>query len=243
MREFDSTLPSISDSSLIPVLHQLSSQRPPPARLDALKVVDQDPCRSRSDQPQPRRKVQVGQARCPRADRSVARRPRGSSESPAVQGRERRVGSNKLERGRKEGRLRRRQGVLPELGAGHHRPTRRNEYHCRWFVLLLSTSHSILADLNSPCTAGPTHSNLGPKVRKAALDTRASKGRKLRYTPQDKIMNFMAPYQPEGAWHEEQVDELFGSLLGQRVQLEDEFMEVEEESPAMAAGLGGLRVF
>lgn len=148
MREFDSTLPSISVSSLIPVLHHLSSQRPPPARLDALKVVDQDSCRSGSDQPQSRRKVQVGQARCPRADRSVARRPRGSSESPAVQGRERRVGSNKLERGCKEGRLRRRQGVLPELGAGHHRPTRRNEYHCRWFVLLLSTSHFILADLS-----------------------------------------------------------------------------------------------
>jgi hypothetical protein len=59
-------------------------------------------------------------------------------------------------------------------------------------------------------------------------------------------MNFMAPFKPEGSWHDEQVDELFGSLLGQRVQLgdddEDNTMEGADE-PAADVGLGGLRVF
>jgi hypothetical protein len=56
----------------------------------------------------------------------------------------------------------------------------------------------------------------------------------------------MAPFKPEGSWHDEQVDELFGSLLGQRVQLgdddEDNTMEGADE-PAADVGLGGLRVF
>lgn len=100
--------------------------------------------------------------------------------------------------------------------------------------------------LNPWLAAGPTHSNLGPKVRKPTLDTRASKGRKLRYTPHDKIMNFMAPFKPEGSWHDEQVDELFGSLLGQRVQLGDDDDDDEmEDADGLApdVGLGGLRMF
>ena len=77
-----------------------------------------------------------------------------------------------------------------------------------------------------------------PKVRKATLDTRASKGRKLRFIPHEKMMNFMVPVPTEGVgggWHEEQVDELFGSLLGKRIG--------EDEEDAPAVGLGGLRVF
>lgn len=106
------------------------------------------------------------------------------------------------------------------------------------------SSTSPLTDRVAPSLSGPTHANLGPKVKKASLDTRASKGRKLRYTPHDKIMNFMAPFKPEGSWHDEQVDELFGSLLGQRVQLgeDDEEMEDADET-AGDVGLGGLRVF
>lgn len=64
-----------------------------------------------------------------------------------------------------------------------------------------------------------------PKQKKANVDTRASKGRKLRYHVHEKIQNFMAPI-PSGSWHEEQIDELFGSLLGQTLRV-DEDMEGE----------------
>jgi protein AATF/BFR2 len=50
------------------------------------------------------------------------------------------------------------------------------------------------------------------KVKKK-VDTKASKGRKLRYTVHEKIQNFMVPV-PRGTWHEEQTDDLFASLFG-----------------------------
>lgn len=50
------------------------------------------------------------------------------------------------------------------------------------------------------------------KIKKK-VDTKASKGRKLRYTVHEKIQNFMAPI-PGEIWHEEQTDELFASLFG-----------------------------
>lgn len=68
-----------------------------------------------------------------------------------------------------------------------------------------------------------------PKQKKANVDTRASKGRKLRYHVHEKIQNFMAPA-PSGTWHEEQVDELFGSLFGQRLQVDE---DVEEDEGAV----------
>ncbi|CDZ98178.1 Apoptosis antagonizing transcription factor/protein transport protein [Phaffia rhodozyma] len=91
-----------------------------------------------------------------------------------------------------------------------------------------------------------TFSNYGPKKHKPTLDTRASKGRKLRYTPQEKIMNFMVPERTEDLWQEEQVDELFGSLLGRTIREEievDENGEEIETGDAADHGLGGLRVF
>ena len=51
--------------------------------------------------------------------------------------------------------------------------------------------------------------------KKRKVDTRASKGRKIRYHVHEKIQNFMAP-QPKGTWHEEMLEELFAGLLGQR---------------------------
>ncbi|PNS15109.1 Protein bfr2 [Sphaceloma murrayae] len=56
---------------------------------------------------------------------------------------------------------------------------------------------------------------------KKVVDTKASKGRKLRYTVHEKLMNFCAP-EDRGVWGERQVDELFSSLLGRRVELESE---------------------
>lgn len=50
------------------------------------------------------------------------------------------------------------------------------------------------------------------KIKKK-VDTKASKGRKLRYTVHEKLQNFMVPI-PRATWHDEQIDEFFVSLLG-----------------------------
>ncbi|BGO95516.1 hypothetical protein NBRC10512_007774 [Rhodotorula toruloides] len=52
----------------------------------------------------------------------------------------------------------------------------------------------------------------GKKVKKV-VDTRASKGRKIRYHVHEKIQNFMIPIEA-ASWHDEQTDELFAGLLG-----------------------------
>ncbi|KAG9120400.1 rRNA-processing protein bfr2 [Ceratobasidium sp. 392] len=51
------------------------------------------------------------------------------------------------------------------------------------------------------------------KKAKKIVDTKASKGRKLRYEIHEKLQNFMVPV-PTGTWHEEQIDELFANLFG-----------------------------
>lgn len=59
---------------------------------------------------------------------------------------------------------------------------------------------------------------------KKNVDTKASKGRKLRYTVHEKLQNFMAP-EDRGAWGERQADELFGSLFGRKMGLGEEVEE------------------
>ncbi|KAF8596755.1 TRAUB-domain-containing protein [Ceratobasidium sp. AG-I] len=54
------------------------------------------------------------------------------------------------------------------------------------------------------------------KKAKKVVDTKASKGRKLRYEVHEKLQNFMVPV-PTAGWHEEQIDELFANLLGRDV--------------------------
>jgi protein AATF/BFR2 len=73
---------------------------------------------------------------------------------------------------------------------------------------------------------------------KKVVDTKASKGRRLRYTVQEKLQNFMAP-EERGEWGDRQRDELFSSLFGQRLGLgEHEDVESEEEDgDAEEAGL------
>ncbi|ORY83166.1 apoptosis-antagonizing transcription factor [Protomyces lactucae-debilis] len=66
------------------------------------------------------------------------------------------------------------------------------------------------------------------KQKRENVDTRASKGRKLRYHVHEKLQNFMAPI-PSGTWHEEQVDELFGSLFGQRMRVNSDESSSEDE--------------
>ena len=53
---------------------------------------------------------------------------------------------------------------------------------------------------------------------KKKVDTKASKGRKMRYTVHEKLQNFMAP-EDRGTWSERQRKELFAGLLGRRVEV------------------------
>ncbi|KAK9446679.1 apoptosis-antagonizing transcription factor [Limtongia smithiae] len=55
-----------------------------------------------------------------------------------------------------------------------------------------------------------------PKTHRADVDTKASKGRKLRYHVQEKVQNFMPPV-PSNTWSDEQIDDLFMGLFGQKI--------------------------
>lgn len=60
---------------------------------------------------------------------------------------------------------------------------------------------------------------------KKNVDTKASKGRKLNYSVQDPIANYEAPISSGYKWSDDQIDEFFAGLMGQRVN----FNEDEEE--------------
>lgn len=74
---------------------------------------------------------------------------------------------------------------------------------------------------------------------KKNIDTKASKGRKMRYTVHEKLQNFMA-VEDRSTWAERAADELFGSLFGARMGLaeddEDEQRD-EQEDEGEEAGL------
>lgn len=75
---------------------------------------------------------------------------------------------------------------------------------------------------------------------KKNVDTKASKGRKLRYTVHEKLQNYMAP-EDRATWGGRQVDELFGSLFGRQMGLGEEEEEAEEEDKDMEEA--GLMLF
>ncbi|KAK8210687.1 traub transciption factor family protein [Phyllosticta capitalensis] len=77
---------------------------------------------------------------------------------------------------------------------------------------------------------------------KKQVDTRASKGRKLRYTVHEKLQNFMAP-EDRGAWGERQAEELFTSLFGRKVGLAEDAVEEAEKSEDEDLGEQGLLLF
>ena len=108
-----------------------------------------------------------------------------------------------------------------------------------------------MADSNAPnptSTSGVISSSL-PSQRdfkvKKVVDTKASKGRKMRYTVHEKLQNFMAP-EDKGSWGERQRGELFAGLLGRKIALgegeegrgDEEMVDGEED-----ADEGGLRLF
>ncbi|KAL9130085.1 MAG: hypothetical protein Q9217_001644 [Psora testacea] len=109
-----------------------------------------------------------------------------------------------------------------------------------------------LTKLNSgnPTAKGVTDIPVLPSQRdlkvRRQVDTKASKGRKMRYTVHEKLQNFMAP-NDRGTWGERQREELFASLLGRRVRL-DEDLDGEDDSDDEITDLdgsegGGLRLF
>ncbi|KAK7633622.1 apoptosis antagonizing transcription factor-domain-containing protein [Phyllosticta citricarpa] len=77
---------------------------------------------------------------------------------------------------------------------------------------------------------------------KKHVDTRASKGRKLRYTVHEKLQNFMAP-EDRGSWVERQAEELFTGLLGRKVGLTEDAVEEAEKSEDEDLGEQGLLLF
>jgi protein AATF/BFR2 len=79
------------------------------------------------------------------------------------------------------------------------------------------------------------------KMRKN-VDTKASKGRKIRYTVHEKLQNFMAP-ENRGNWEQEAIDRFFGTLLGQKMTLGEEDMEVDGEENGVSLEEAGLRLF
>lgn len=65
---------------------------------------------------------------------------------------------------------------------------------------------------------------------KKNVDTKASKGRKLNYSIQEPIANFEAPRESGYKWSDEQIDEFFAGLLGQRIDFaENEEAALEED--------------
>ncbi|KAH8684881.1 apoptosis-antagonizing transcription factor [Tricladium varicosporioides] len=76
---------------------------------------------------------------------------------------------------------------------------------------------------------------------KKNVDTKASKGRKMRYTVHEKLQNFMAP-EDRGSWEPEAIDRFFGTLLGQKMTLGEDEMDVDSEEKVLLEE-EGLKLF
>lgn len=83
------------------------------------------------------------------------------------------------------------------------------------------------------------------KNKRRAVDTRATKGRKMKYDVHEKLQNFMAP-EDRGTWTSRARDEFFASLLGRTASgllgEDDEEASAAEESDEDREE-GGLRLF
>ncbi|KAK7740878.1 rRNA-processing protein bfr2 [Diatrype stigma] len=79
---------------------------------------------------------------------------------------------------------------------------------------------------------------------KRHVDTKASKGRKMRFNVHEKLQNFMAP-EDRRAWEESAVDRLFGTLFGQKMVLDEEEDDAsaDEEMGGVSVEGDGLRLF
>jgi len=118
-------------------------------------------------------------------------------------------------------------------------------------LLLRELVDQRMADSNAPVPNGTaTTLPAFPSQRdfkiKKLVDTKASKGRKMRYTVHEKLQNFMAA-DDRGTWGKRQRGELFGSLLGRKAQMgENEEIGSEEDGEVdgeMEGVEGRLRLF
>lgn len=103
----------------------------------------------------------------------------------------------------------------------------------------MSSSHQTPTTITNPAPV-PILPLKAPKIRKQ-VDTKASKGRKMRYTVHEKLQNFMAP-DDRGDWGNRQVRELFGSLLGAKVRMDEDEIN-DKEGDGSEEGVKGLRFF
>ena len=104
-----------------------------------------------------------------------------------------------------------------------------------------------LLEQKSVDSAAASNVDLNFSLRKEAktkknVDTKASKGRKLRYTVHEKLQNFMAP-EDRSSWSERQADELFGSLFGRSMGLGEAGNDDEDMADGDEAEEAGLMLF
>ncbi len=136
--------------------------------------------------------------------------------------------------------------------AASHIPTDPHIYDDADFytLLLRELVDQRMADSNAPTSTSNGGAMALPSQRdfkvKKVVDTKASKGRKMRYTVHEKLQNFMAP-EDKGSWGERQRGELFSSLLGRKVALgegeDGEEGSGDEEMDGDGDEEGGLRLF
>ena len=75
------------------------------------------------------------------------------------------------------------------------------------------------------------------------VDTKASKGRKMRFTVHEKLQNFMAP-EDRGSWEPAAINRFFGTLLGQKMTLgEEEASNDDEAENGVSLEEEGLMLF
>ncbi|KAL8766910.1 MAG: hypothetical protein Q9209_006458 [Squamulea sp. 1 TL-2023] len=80
------------------------------------------------------------------------------------------------------------------------------------------------------------------RIHKRKVDTKASKGRKIRYNVQEKLQNFMAP-DDRSRWGETQRQELFRGLLGMNLARGDNELMSGGQSDEEERAEEGLRLF
>ena len=106
----------------------------------------------------------------------------------------------------------------------------------------LIASRSSAGPLSNPTTATtllPSATRLHtPSSKNKRVDTKASKGRKVRYTVHEKLQNFAAE-EERGTWEESARTEFFGSLFGARRMLD----ESEHEDGVVEGEAEALRLF
>ncbi|CCD24070.1 rRNA-processing protein BFR2 NDAI_0C04100 [Naumovozyma dairenensis CBS 421] len=86
------------------------------------------------------------------------------------------------------------------------------------------------ANNNSANVAVTLTSRSNNKLKKN-IDTKASKGRKLNYSIQESIANYETPINNGNyKWNDDQIDEFFAGLLGQRINFNEDDEEEEENN-------------